>query len=258
MIDFNLSPQYTLSIRVDADGLAFSVSGPRATGKDAPMCESLPVDESLPLAANLRHAFEEKEWLARPYRQVHVLVATHRFTLMPLELFEDEQAEAVFHFNHPRRPHEEVGYDILHSNNLVVLFGMDRSVAAFLRERHPEARFHAQVSPLLDLFAAKSRAGRVRRMYVHVRREYADVFCYDRGHLLLCNSYACKQDGNRLYYLLYAWNALGFDQERDELCLCGQVGERDAWVGELKRFVRRVSVMNPVASMDFEAINLCE
>lgn len=216
------------------------------------MCEDWPVDESLPLAANLRRAFEEKEELSRSYRRVNVLVATHRFTLMPLELFEDELSEEVLYFNHPRRPHEEVGYNILHSNNLVVLFGMDRSVSSFLRERHPEVHLYAQVSPLLDLFAKKSHLGNTRKMYVHVRREYMDVFCYEQGHLLLGNSYACTEDENRLYYLLYVWNTLGFDQQRDEVHLCGRVGGGDAWVGELKQFVRQVCVMAPVGGMDFQ------
>lgn len=254
MIDFDHSAQSTLSIRVDADGLAFSVFNPLAEKDSTPMCEDWPVDESLPLAANLRRAFEEKEELSRSYRRVNVLVATHRFTLMPLELFEDELSEEVLYFNHPRRPHEEVGYNILHSNNLVVLFGMDRSVSSFLRERHPEVHLYAQVSPLLDLFAKKSHLGNTRKMYVHVRREYMDVFCYEQGHLLLGNSYACTEDENRLYYLLYVWNTLGFDQQRDEVHLCGRVGAGDAWVGELKQFVRQVCVMAPVGGMDFQGI----
>ena len=251
MTDFNLSEQYTLSVRVDADGLAFSVFNP-LSGEET--CEDWPVDESLPLAANLRRAFETREWLGRPYRQVYVLAATPRFTLMPLELFEDEQAEAVFYFNHPRRPHEEVRYDILHRNNLVVLYGVDRSVCDFVQERWPGATLRAQVSPLLDLFAEKSRQGNTRKMYVQVHRERTEVFCYDGGRLLLCNSYPCTRDEDRAYYLLCAWNTLGFDQERDELHLCGRAARGDDWVRGLGKFVRRVFVAQAGVRMDFLGI----
>lgn len=258
MTDFDLSPQCTLTIRVDADGLAFSVFNPLA-GEDAPLaCEDWPVDESLPLAANLRRAFEEKEWLSRPCRKAHVLVATRRFTLMPLELFEDEQAEAVFLFNHPRRSHEVVRYDILHRNNLVVLYGVDRGIRDFLMEQLPQAGLEAQVSPLLDSFAVKSRQGNTRKMYVQVHRGELDVFCYDRGRLLLCNSYPCTQEEDRVYYLLYVWNTLGFDQERDELHLCGRVGAADGWLDGLRRFVRQVSVMAHAGKVDLLTKNLCE
>ena len=39
---------------------------------------------------------------------------------------------------------------------------------------------------------------------------------------------------------------------RDEVHLCGRVGGGDAWVGELKQFVRQVCVMAPVGGMDFQ------
>ena len=132
-IDFTHSEQYTLTLRLDTDGFAFAVSDPSAD-KAAPACEDWAVDESVSLAANLKRAFAEKDWLARPFRRVNVLMATRRFTLMPLELFEDEQAAEVFYYNHPRWRNEEVRYNILHNNNLVVLFGIDQSVSGFLRE----------------------------------------------------------------------------------------------------------------------------
>lgn len=256
-IDFTYSGQYTLTFRLDTDGFSFAVSDPSAD-EAAPACEDWAVDESLSLAANLKRAFAEKDWLARPFRRVNVLMATRRFTLMPLELFEDEQAAEVFYYNHPRWRNEEVRYNILHNNNLVVLFGIDQSVSGFLRERLPDVRLYTQASPLLDGFAVKSRLGNTRKMYVHVRRECMDVFCYGQGRFLLGNSYACSQEGDRLYALLGAWTSLGFDQEQDELLLCGRVSVGDEWVSGLKQFVRKVSVMPSGANMDFQMMTICE
>ena len=119
-------------------------------------------------------------------------------------------------------------------------------------------RLYAQASPLLDGFAVKSRLGNTRKMYVHVRRECMDVFCYGQGRFLLGNSYACSQDGDRLYALLGAWTSLGFDQEQDELLLCGRVSVGDEWVSGLKQFVRKVSVMPSGANMDFQMMTICE
>ena len=140
----------------------------------------------------------------------------------------------------------------------MVLFGIDQSVSGFLCERLPDARFYAQASPLLDGFAVKSRLGNMRKMYVHVRRECMDVFCYGQGRFLLGNSYACSQDGDRLYALLGTWVNLGFDQEQDELLLCGRVSAQDEWVSGLKQFVRKVSVMPSGVDIDFQMMAICE
>lgn len=258
-IDFNHSDQYTLSVRLDTDGFAFAVTNPLA-GREEAACTVTdhPVDAHLPCVPNLRRAFAEHAWLSRPFRRVNVLVATHRYTLMPLSLFEDEAAAEVFYYNFPRRACERVQYNVLHRNNLVVLFGMEGSTCDFLRDHHPGVRFFAQASPLLDGFAVRSGRGNTRKMYVHVRRSHIDVFCYDRGHLLLGNPYACTQGSDRLYNLLYVWTTLGFDQERDELCLCGRVDVAEPWVAQLRQFVRQVQVLPDPVNTDLHMIETCE
>ena len=128
--DFNKSEQYTLSIRLSTDGFSFSVFNPLGDGEFSYYDRE--VDESLSLTANLKQTFRELEWLKRPFRRVNVLMADKRFTFIPLEFFEDEQTEIIFYHNHPKRENETVQYNILHKNNTVVLFGMDKSACSFL------------------------------------------------------------------------------------------------------------------------------
>ena len=60
-------------------------------------------------------------------------MADKRFTLIPLELFEDDQSEMIFYHNHtPERENETVKYNILKKNNAVVIFGMDKSTCPVL------------------------------------------------------------------------------------------------------------------------------
>ena len=117
-IDFSKSEQYTLSIRLSADGFSFSVFSP--LGEGGLSFFDWKVEESLSLTANLKQTFREVEWLKHPYRRVNILMADKRFTLVPLEFFEDEQTETLFYHNHPKRENEIVQYNILRKNNVVV------------------------------------------------------------------------------------------------------------------------------------------
>ena len=123
-IDFNKSEQYILSIRLSTDGFSFSIFNPLGEGRFS--FHEHGVDDSLSLTANLKQAFRETDWLKNPFRRINVLMAGKRFTFIPLEFFEDEQAETVFYHNHSRQDNELVQYNILHKNNIVVLFGMDK------------------------------------------------------------------------------------------------------------------------------------
>ena len=149
-IDFSKSEQYTLSIRLSADGFSFSVFNPLGEGELSFFDRK--VEESLSLTANLKQTFREIEWLKHPYRRVNILMADKRFTLVPLEFFEDEQTETLFYHNHPKRENEIVQYNILRKNNAVVLFSMDKSARSFLCEQYPDVRFYSQASSFIEHF----------------------------------------------------------------------------------------------------------
>lgn len=255
-MDFSKSEQYTLSIRLSTDGFSFSIFNPLADG--APSLYEREVDDSLSLTANLKQTIREVEWLSAPFRRVNVLMANKRFTFIPLEFFEDEQTETIFYHNHPKQENELVQYNILHKNNIVVLFGMDKSANSLLREQYANIRFYAQASPFIEYFAAKSRLGNSRKMYVHLRKEAIDVYTYERGRLTFANAFACKEANDRIYYILYLWKQLGMEQERDELHFTGDLSDKELLLPELRKFIRQVFIINPATNLDLQTINLCE
>lgn len=255
-IDYSKSEQYTLSIRLSTDGFSFSIYNPIHDSTLSFFEQE--IDDSVSLTANLKQAFRELKFLTHPYKRVNILLTGKRFTLVPLELFEDDQAETFFHYNHPYRENETIQYNILKNQNLVVVFGMDRSAHSFLSEQYPQARFYSQVSPLAEYFSVKSRLGNSKKLYASLRSDTIDLYGYERGHLLLVNSFECKQTEDRIYYLLYVWKQLEFDQERDELHLTGLLKDKEILVRELRKFILQVFIMNPQTNIDIQALLTCE
>ena len=243
MIDFTKSKQYTLSIRLSTDGFSFSIYNP--IHDDSFSVIEKEIDTSLSLTANLKNDFHESDFLSYSYKRVNIMMANKRFTMIPLELFEEEQAELLFYHNHQKRENETVIYNILKKNNVVVIFGIDKSTYAFLNEQYPEARFYSQSTPLIEYFSIKSRLGNSKKMYASVRKDAIDIYCFERGQLLLANSFECMQTEDRIYYLLYVWKLLEFNQERDELHLTGTLSDKETLMNELKKFIMQVFIMNP-------------
>ena len=255
-LDFSKSKQYTLSIRLSTDGFSFSVLNPLE--ENSHMVYEYAVNESFSLTANLKQVFKETEWLNLPYRRVNILMAGKRFTFIPLEYFEDEQAETIFYHNFPTQENETVQYNILHRSNTVVVFGMDKSAYTFLREQYPDAYFYSQASPFIEYFSSKSRLGNNRKMYVNLRKKATDVYCFERSRLLLANSFPCKTASDRIYYMLYIWKQLGFNQERDELHPTGLLDQKTPLLKELRKYIRQVFITNPATNLDLQAITQCE
>ena len=250
------SPESTISIRLSTDGFCFSVLDP--TSEDSTSFVDLPVDDERSLTANLRQAFRQTELLRQAYRRANVLVAGSRWTLLPLEMFDDDQAEQVLYYTHPASDHEVVGYNILKRLDAVVVYAVDRAVYDFVRQQWPEVRIYAQSTPLLEHFAYRSRMGNSRKLYAFVHGEYLNVYALDRGRLLLGNSMACRVTADRVYYLMYLWRQLGLDQARDELHLSGLLPQKEALVQELRRYVRQVFVANPASYLDLQVLETME
>lgn len=251
-IDFSKSEQYTLSIRLSTDGFSFSIYNPIHDSSNSFIEKE--IEASLSLTANLKQTFRRLNFLGYLYKRVNVVMASKRFTAVPLEFFEDEQAEMLFYHNHPKRENETVKYNILKKNNTVVIFGIDTSAYAFLKDRFVGVKFFSQASPLIEYFSIKSRLGNSQKMYAWVSNDAIDVYCYERGHLLLANSYQCKQTTDRVYYLLYIWKQLNFNQERDELHLTGVLADKDVLLQELRKFILQVFIMNPEKNLDLQAL----
>ena len=85
-----------------------------------------------------------------------------------------------------------------------------------------------------------------------------EVFAFDRSKLLIINTFSSLQPSDQVYYLLYIWKQLGFEQERDELHLTGKFLAKEALMQELQKYIKQVFIMNPATNLDFQAITSCE
>lgn len=247
-IDFTKSEQHTLSIRLSADGFSFSIYNP--IGKGDLCFVPYPVDACSSMTANIKEMLAVTEALQHPYRRVNVLTDSPRFTPVPFDLFEDEQMDTLFYHNFSKGNNETVLCNILGKSNTVILFAMDKYAHQLLAEHFPSARFFSSASPLTEYFARKSRLGNNRKLYAHIRKQLMEVFCYDRGKLLLINSFPCKQTSDRVYYLLYIWQQLGYNQEKDELQIAGKPEDKEELLVELRKYLRQVFVIDPSAELN--------
>lgn len=236
-LDPNKSKEYILSIRLGTDGFSFSVYNPI---RDCILLsQQRDIKEELTLTTNLKEAFRDLDYLSYTYKQVNVTYVNRRFTLVPLELFEEEAVETYFSYNYSSKDNEIVLYNTLNRSGVVVLYGMDRSLHRFLCEHYPQIEFCSFVTPRAEHLALNSRLGSAKKMYAYVHAEFIELYAYERGHLLLLNSFDCKQTPDRMYYILYAWKQLAMDQQTDELILAN-IEEEHELPKELKRFIQHV------------------
>ena len=223
------------------------------------------------MAANLKTLLADTEALKLPYRQINLLVETSRYTIVPFNLYEDEQMDILFHRNLTPKENELVLCNILSKSNTVILFGIDKLTHVLLTEAFPEARIFAAISPLTEYFTFKSRQGNNRKLYLNVRPGKTDVLAFERGKLLLLNTYETPTCDDRCYYALQVWRTTGCTDAHDDVSITGNEPEKKELANRLKEFLPRVFIAQPDAAFsnassghieeipfDIQALLLCE
>lgn len=248
IFNFNNSEQYTLSIRLSTDGFSFSVYNPILDHSFYYM--PYKIERSLSMAANVKEMLQQNEFLRLPYKRVRIYTAKTNHLPVPFELFDEDQAEGLYYQSYPKEGNDTVLYNILPKANVAMLYALDKTVYQLLKEQFPDARFYAIASPLTEYFTGKSYLGNSKKLYAYLQGESLTVLCFDRGRLLLLNTFSCKKADDAIYYLLYVWKQLDYDQNRDELHLAGIIPEKETLLHQLRKYLRQVYVINPTAEFN--------
>ena len=240
--------QDTLSIRLSADGFSFSVTN--SINKASFRYESLLIQPNISLTANIKQVILPHELLQKQFKEIKILLNTPNYTIVPFELFEDEQAETIYYQCHPKRPGETILYNILDRCNIVIIFAIEKSTHTLLQELFSKARIYASISPLIEHLANKSRIGGNYKTYIHLRQKNTDILVFKHGQPLLINTFATLSNNDRIYYILNIWEKLALNQEHDELYIVGNHIHTEQIANDLGTYIKSVSIINPIAEFN--------
>lgn len=261
------SEKYRMSIRLRSGGLSFSAYSP--SEKESFFYRDVEFDRTRPYISSLKECFFENDCLTWPYKQVHVVCVTSRYTLVPEEVFEEKQKEELLAFA-VSSPGGHCLSNKLKDEQAELVFDVDEEMYEFCSRSLVNPRFVHHVSPLLSLWKKQSHARLPHQLYVVLHRRRMDVACYAQGNLLFVNSFEYEHTDDILYYILYVWKQTGMDQQKDQLRLFGDVPLRSAVTSTLRNYLQYIDpqeipseayLMGPEvlqAPLDLIALTLCE
>lgn len=201
-------------------------------------------DECISLAANVKTLLAaHPEWNSAEYSSVDILVETLRYTMVPLELFDEDLRKDLFSCNFDLREEEQIRHNILPACNAVALFAADRFAMGMLLDPFPQARIQVQAAVGSEYFCRLNKVEGPSELYAVMQEERLHAFVYAKGELQTAASFQCLSADDAAYFLLSLMKQNEMDVRSHSLHLAGQ-GE---WMAEaealLRRFVRFVDVL---------------
>jgi hypothetical protein len=229
--------KYIVSIRLQPDGLSFSgyVQGMPSSF----FLRRTLFDRGKPYGEAFKEWFFDNHFLAWDYREVRIIPVSSRYTLVPRPFFDETKKEQIMTlvFLDP----DPCFLSNTTCDDLVILiFDISPDIHSFCSRSFSHPRFIHSITPQLTFFRRQSRVGLSARMYGISQDNSLHVFCFRGDSILFVNTFSVTVMDDLLYYLLFIWNHVGFDREKDELYLSTGTGHYNTLALTLSTYLRYV------------------
>lgn len=263
------------SLRFALPSAAAAVGGAASSGAGSPPpvsreveIEPYTVKSGMSMAANLREAFRESDILTRPAVRACVL-ADVAVSLIPLEEWDESQAEALHFYAFPRLAHEFVMHCVVPDLNCVAVFSVNKDVRTVVTDHFSDVRFMPLVVPVWQHLHRRSYSGMGRKLYAYLHDGQLSIAAFRNNRFRFANTFEATETTDTAYYIMYTWQQLALDAKRDELYIVGDLTPQEPLRDELRRYLQNVYLINPSAEFNrapvtrapqatYDIICLCE
>ena len=236
-----------ITLRISSKSLSFAVVDNTVETQVA--YEPFTTRSGISTAANMREAFRTATLQSRDYQRAQVLLDA-RVLMIPVEEFDENTKEALYRHSFPGSDNDTVIQSIVPDLNSVAVFGINKDLKMVIEDHFPDVRYTPVVQPVWSYMHNRSFTGSNRKLYGYFHDEKLDIFSFDKDRFKFCNSYDTNRTNDAVYFLLYVWNQLNLDAEKDELCIAGEVPGREQILETLKKYIRQAYFINPAGEFN--------
>lgn len=254
LFDKSSSGQYYLSIRIDPDGLSFSVYSP-VTGKYLGL-ESVrfPAAFSSTGSSYARKIFSEKldsyllnhPWLGNDFKACCVIMHSNQYTLIPAPLYNPENKQDYLGFVHSPAEGSLFADQKLVSVDSWIVYAADPLIYALPGKYFPAAKRYHHAGALLETIIPEYRNAELQDpVFVNVKKDSVDIIVLKEGRLRYCNSFRWKVADDLVYFLIFVMDQLALNPEKVPVFLMGMIEPDDNLHELMLKYIRNIGFLKP-------------
>ncbi|MHC1778477.1 MAG: DUF3822 family protein [Lentimicrobium sp.] len=259
LFDQALTTQYSLSIRIDPDGLSFSVYSHLVSRFIA--LESINLQNSTAFSSGesakaliidrLNDFFNQHPWILKPFRHTCLLINSLCYTLVPHALYDPSQKETYLDFVHNHVKSGIILDHFLNSAEAWVVFSINKNLSELLNRNFSNAKLLHHAGAMIETLLPRYRHSELRNpVFVNIRTGSFDIIVLKEGKLLYCNSFEWKTNEDLVYYLIFVLDQLNLNPENVPVILSGGIDPESLLFELIQRYIRHVDLIkNPASSV---------
>lgn len=245
-LDINITKSYHVSIQIDLNGFSFCLLDTIRNKYVA--LKHYPFDiHSEGAGEKLRTVFERDEFLKREFKGAKMIFTTRQSTLVPHPLFDKENVQDYFSFNHSLQDnHYGIFFNRLKHADAYVVFAVPDYVPSVMKEYLPAVKLFHQSVPLIEniLLDRKNRKEQAI-VWMNISEKLFDIVVIDDKKLKLYNCFSFHDVNDLLYFTLYVFEQQKLDPGKTEILLSGKITKTREEYEVLRKYIRNIRFDTP-------------
>lgn len=241
------SEKYNLSIRLQLDGLLFSVYDPiilKYIGFESVMLAG---------ASEIYDFVGKNELLIRKFQKTVIITPASKYTIVPGALFAADKSSEYFSFVHQLDNGEELNSTKLFFDEAVLIYASDLAYNQIIKDYFPHSAALPGVAAFVDFILPRYRNIRSSAMFLNIYSDNFDLLLLNDGNMIFCNNFNFKTIEDLVYYTIFVIDQLKVNPEKVELKLSGNIGTNTELLKLLRKYIKTVDLLNyePDAQMSY-------
>ncbi len=252
LFDPSLTHQYNLSIRLNPDGLSFSVYS--LPHKKYIALESFTFPETFQHSGSalattmyvdhIAKTIDEKPWLVAEFKNRLVIYNSKTYTLVPDPLFDSDKKAKYLEFVHKVQPEDVVFSSKLQSIDSHLVFGINKEVFNELNNWFPNTRLLHHAGALLEsILPVFKHAEPSDVVFVNVSKRLMDILVLRDNKLHFINSFEWRASSDIVYFLLFVLDQHSLNPGKINVLLMGEIEPGDENHQLIGKYVRNVDFL---------------
>lgn len=246
-IDSSLNEQsfssISLSLQLSLNDVSFCITNNSQDNYLAIVCYTFTEKTSVSgLADFLVQLFQHQDLLRKEFAQVFVSYKNNTATLIPTELFDENQLTTYLKFTSEDISDAINVSDFIKEIDAYNVYSIPLSIEKIIKKNFVTAKFiHNSTAFIQGVFNNKFVVGNADMVFVNINNNELEVIIVKGSKFYLYNCFQFKMKEDFLYYLLFAMKQFNCDPANTELIVMGKIAEQSPIHSLLLKYIAEVN-----------------
>lgn len=254
--DLNRTNEYELSIQVGLDGFSFSVIHPEENRLMALKNTPVTISTEKFLPRRFAEWVNSEPVLNNPFEKIKISYYTENFTLIPYEFHNSEKQNKVSTLLFENKKDDRVKQDKVNAFNSKLIYTIPGQMINCFADKFNDYTLNHTFTVLTKKTAEFFASSDNSDLFLFFSSSSFLLFLYDKGNLLLTNSYQFKHANDIVYYIFAALNQNRIHTKNCKLLLSGNIIQDQEIENLLKSYFSQIGFLIPELQSNPETFNI--